>query len=142
MTNQFSARNNINATIPQAHVEDYNGVIHNPGPGTYKPELEKGRQYSFPRSKSLAIVHENPGVGRYNVETQLLSPKTNAFSKSGRTNFVSRNSVGVGDYTISQSGNFKGTISKAERFKQTLITNPGPGDYHVHPLMGYKSQRL
>jgi hypothetical protein len=72
----------------------------NPGPGTYNPELKRSSTYTIPRSQSTKLVSKNPGVGRYDVDKNAISRnnKGNKFYTSNRTNFVSKNFAGVGDY--------------------------------------------
>jgi hypothetical protein len=93
-----------------------------PGPGSYNIEDGNKKGYTIGRSKSqVQIISENPGVGRYMINNSS-EPKTkvkaHAFPKSSRTNFISKNTAGVGDYNITQILKTKGTISKAERFKK------------------------
>lgn len=54
---------------------------------------------TIPRSKSNAVISTNPGVGRYQLckEENLIGAK---IGKSNRTNFISKNIAGVGDYEI------------------------------------------
>lgn len=64
--------------------------------------------YSFSKSKSLSALNRNPGAGRYNTDRgmgkldskYLNQPAGTAFAKSNRTNFISKNIAGVGDYNI------------------------------------------
>ena len=85
-------------------------MIDNPAPGAYRMELSEGKKYTIPRAKSAAIARENPaigryativpdhpGVGRYNL-SKSLKRGGSAMPKSARTNFVSKNGAGVGDY--------------------------------------------
>lgn len=51
--------------------------------------------------------------------------------KSKRTNFISKNIAGVGDYEILQKKSGGISIPKASRFPKPN-DNPGPGDYQFH----------
>lgn len=51
--------------------------------------------------------------------------------KSNRTDFVSKNGTGVGDYDVLDKKMGGVTIPKAERFVKNNA-NPGPGEYHLH----------
>lgn len=84
----------------------------------------------------MSISKEIPGVGRYQINSNRDS-KGNAFGKSNRPNFISKNVAGVGDYNIVKILESKGSINKAERFQDRIIRNPGPGDYHIRPIIGY-----
>jgi hypothetical protein len=53
---------------------------------------------------------------------------------------TSRNPTGAGDYNINFNGGLQTSISRSERFKSSTDHTPGPGDYHVHSLIGYTSQ--
>jgi|LakMenEpi03Aug12_release.lakeMendotaPanAssembly.Ray.scaffolds.fasta_scaffold3327911_1 hypothetical protein len=52
---------------------------------------------TIPRSKSNAVLSSNPGVGRYqiNKDEKTIGAK---IGLSNRTNFISKNIAGVGDY--------------------------------------------
>lgn len=120
---------------------EYSDSIHKPGPGIYDPSPEKINAPSFPRSKSTSFMPltTNPGVGRYLIE-QKPQMKTFSFGKSQRHNPTSRNPTGAGDYNINFNGGLQTSISRSERFKSSTDHTPGPGDYHVHSLIGYTSQ--
>lgn len=63
------------------------------------------------------------------------------FLASSRTNFVSKNIAGVGDYEISTRVKSAITIPKSARFNDKNI-NPGPGDYNIPSSIGkYWSQK-
>ena len=48
--------------------------------------------------------------------------------------------AGVGDYRVTKEIDRKGKLSfsKADRFGKQEASQPGPGDYHVHQIIGYK----
>lgn len=79
---------------------------------------EDGIKYSVPRSKSMNKIVDGPGVGRYNINKLINQQKIGTIPKSNRSNFISNNHSGVGDYNISQTMSGKVTIGKAERFKK------------------------
>jgi hypothetical protein len=135
------AKNGVNAVIPASTYEPYNEAIDNPAPGAYKLEVEKGPKYTIPRAKSASLVKDHPGVGRYTISNGLQNRAGSAIPKSARTDFISKNKAGVGDYEIQETKTFKGTIGKSERFRK-METKPGPGDYHVQSIIGYKSKHL
>ena len=99
--------------------KEYNDIINNPGPGEYSPPEKKGPCYSIGKSKSLAHLADTPGSGRYNVETRTYKDGSgNAFGKSKRTSFASKNVAGVGDYRVTDLKGSQGKLSfsKADRF--------------------------
>lgn len=83
--------------------------------------------------------NKNPGVGRYStldgmgtVHYKYKNQQTgNLIGKSDRTNFVSKNIAGVGDYLILAAKTGGVSIPKASRFGKAN-KNPGPGDYNMH----------
>ena len=79
----------------------------------------------------------NPGVGRYDVTGSRIykSAKGAGFLSSSRTNFVSKNKPGVGDYDISTRVKSAITIPKSARFNEKE-SNPGPGDYNIPSSIG------
>ena len=63
------------------------------------------------------------------------------FLTSSRTNFVSKNIAGVGDYEISTRVKSAITIPKSARFNDNN-SNPGPGNYNIPSSIGkYWSQK-
>jgi hypothetical protein len=59
-------------------------------------------------------VRDYPGVGRYEISKGTTERVGSAIPKSARTDFISKNKAGVGDYEI-ESGKkgWKGTIGKS-----------------------------
>lgn len=109
----YAKKNKHNVIIPESTYEPYHEVIDNPAPGAYRIEFEPGKKYTIPRAKSAAIARENPaigryqtivpdhpGVGRYNISKGIHERGGSAVPKSARTNFISKNTAGVGDYEI------------------------------------------
>ena len=64
--------------------------------------MKKTSTYTIPRSQSHAVLAKNPGVGRYDVDKNALAKveKGSRFQNSHRTNFISKNLAGVGDYDV------------------------------------------
>jgi hypothetical protein len=123
---------------------DYNDTIENPGPGAYEAKTKKeSSSFTIGKSKSLASLADTPGVGRYNVSQQGgRETKGGVFGRGKRANFISSNTAGVGDYQILQEKQqAKLGFGKADRFGKQGSTQPGPGDYHVHSIIGYKSKQ-
>lgn len=59
-------------------------------------------------------IGDGPGVGRYDINKLNNQQKIrNTIPKSNRSNFVSNNNSGVGDYNISKTISVKVTIGKA-----------------------------
>lgn len=101
-------------------------------------------QFSFYRSKSIDYlnkhsidyVNKHPGPGRYNIDPGMGATKLkfknqssgNLIGKSQRTNFISKNIAGVGDFNVGLKKSTGVTIPKADRFGKPN-DNPGPGDY-------------
>jgi|688.fasta_scaffold241549_1 hypothetical protein len=88
-------------------------------------------------SKSISYLNSNPAPGRYNTDhgvgdkfekykNQLVG---NTIGKSNRTNFISKNVAGVGDYNILNKKMTGVTIPKGTRFQKPNDL-PGPGAYH------------
>jgi hypothetical protein len=74
-----------------------------PGPGTYRPNADSGTKYTIPRAKSAVGFQDHPGVGRYKIGDEAAEKKKGpVIPKSARTNFISKNMAGVGDYNITQ----------------------------------------
>ena len=123
--------------IPKTSSQEYNGIKDNPGPGHYPDKVFSRTMYTIPKSKSLNYLNRNPGAGRYNTDNGMGRLKSKyqgqdsgtLFAKSQRTNFISKNIAGVGDYDILQKKAGGISIPKAERFAKPN-KNPGPGDYH------------
>lgn len=85
-------------TIFKSTYEPFHEVIDNPGPGAYPIDSNKGTEYTIPRAKSATLVRDYPGVGRYEVTKGITERVGSAIPKSARTNFISKNTAGVGDY--------------------------------------------
>lgn len=89
-------------------------------------------------------IADTPGVGRYNTSSSSSlkrgdDKKGSAFPKGKRTSFVSANIAGVGDYQIvAPTKPNKLTFGKSERFAKVTEPQPGPGDYHLHSIIGYQ----
>lgn len=81
---------------------------------------------------------KNPGPGRYDVDKNAMSRTTKGvkFFSSSRTNFLSKNTAGVGDYDIEHKKSDNITIPKSARFGNRQDTKPGPGDYHIPSSIG------
>ena len=62
--------------------------------------------------------------------------KGNKFYTSSRTNFVSKNGAGVGDYDIEKKPKEPITFTKSDRFLNTGDRQPGPGDYYIPSSIG------
>jgi hypothetical protein len=77
-------------------------------------------------------------VGRYDVDNTALhrTTKGNKFNTSHRTNFVSKNVAGVGDYEIDKKTRDPITFTKSQRFMNIGDRLPGPGDYHIPSSIG------
>jgi hypothetical protein len=77
-------------------------------------------------------------VGRYDVDKNAMqrTTKGNKFYTSNRTNFLSKNVAGVGDYEIEKKNRDPLTFTKSERFLNTGDRAPGPGDYHIPSSIG------
>lgn len=58
------------------------------------------------------------------------------FKSSKRTDFVSDNVAGVGDYNVWKNSLKDITIAKAERFMNKKNHKPGPGDYFIPSSIG------
>ena len=88
----------------------------------------------------MANLVDTPGAGRYNLEAIVKQSKGGAFGKGKRTSFVSTNFAGVGDYDVlgKDEKRKNGGFSRADRFERPDGSQPGPGDYHVHTIIGYK----
>ena len=124
-------KNTPNAFIPKHQYQEYNDVKQYPGPGTYESEEYDSKRYSIPKSKSIAYLSSTPGVGRYEMDKGLAKGQNTGslIGKSKRTNFVSQNKAGVGDYEILKKKTGGISIPKAPRFI-SKNDNPGPGDYN------------
>ncbi len=69
------------------------------------------------------------------------STKGKLLFTSNRTNFVSKNAAGVGDYQIIGRVKSAITIPRSARFAADPC-NPGPGDYHIPSSIGkYNSSK-
>lgn len=90
------------------------------------------------KSKSIDYINKNPGVGRYNADSGMAANTSkyknqtvgNLIGKSQRTNFVSKNIAGVGDYNLMAKKTAGVTIPKGNRFAKPN-SNPGPSDYYL-----------
>ncbi len=133
----YKEKNTFRTTIPYS---DRPEVVldENPGPGSYYPFSKKSTTYTIPRSQSSKHVTTNPGVGRYDVDKNAMqrTTKGNKFYTSNRTNFLSKNVAGVGDYEIEKKNRDPLTFTKSERFLNTGDRAPGPGDYHIPSSIG------
>lgn len=65
--------------------------------------MDNGKKYTIARAKSAATFKDHPGVGRYMISNNGKGNKGMAIPKSARTNFISKNIAGVGDYNICSS---------------------------------------
>lgn len=131
--------------VPNSTYSPRDDTEENPGPGSYRRDLRRHPQYTFGRAKSAASIgigklNDNPGVGRYGVEGSDRK-KGNAFGRGSRTNFISKNTAGVGDYEIAPKKGSGCTMGRAGRFKKEK-EGPGPGDYNLNSILAWKSKRL
>lgn len=83
-------------------------------------------------------------MGRYNTDTGMSTTiyndkyrkqrSGNLIGKSQRTNFITKNKAGVGDYDLLGYKTGGVTIPRAHRFPKQNA-NPGPGAYHMHSTL-------
>ena len=138
----YQGKHNTRAVIPKSKYIPRNDTEPFPGPGTYTHSPSHHPEYSIGRAKSAAIIGKvsyNPGVGRYDLEQNGTKRGGNTFGRSSRTNFISKNMAGVGDYDLLKAKGAACTMGKANRFGKTKAS-PGPGDYNVSSIVGWKSR--